>query len=287
MSENQNGDTAAGELPEIHIKRAKNYVDKEKLNELSRVKRVIGVVSGKGGVGKSLVTSLLAVNMNEHGFKTAIMDADITGPSIPRAFGVHGRPEGTDTALDPMKSKNGIDLMSINFLLDSETDPVIWRGPVIAGAVTQFWTDVIWEDEDYMFIDMPPGTGDVALTVFQSIPITGLVVVTSPQELVGMIVEKAVKMAEKMNIPIIGIVENMSYAVCPHCGEKYSIFGESHIDEIAAKYHIPGVAKLPFNPELAELVDKGEIESYVHDCLHGIVKQLLFMEPMPPMTAEE
>ena len=287
MSENQNGAPAADELPEIHIKRAKNYVDKEKLNELSRVKRVIGVVSGKGGVGKSLVTSLLAVNMNEHGFKTAIMDADITGPSIPRAFGVHGRPEGTDTALYPMKSKNGIDLMSINFLLDSETDPVIWRGPVIAGAVTQFWTDVIWEDEDYMFIDMPPGTGDVALTVFQSIPITGLVVVTSPQELVGMIVEKAVKMAEKMNIPIIGIVENMSYAVCPHCGEKYSIFGESHIDEIAAKYHIPGVAKLPFNPELAELVDKGEIESYVHDCLHGIVKQLLFMEPMPPMTAEE
>lgn len=284
MSENQTGASASEELPKITIKRAKGYQDKEKLNELSRVKRVIGVVSGKGGVGKSLVTSLLAVNMNEHGFKTAIMDADITGPSIPRAFGVHGHPQGTDTALFPMKSKNGIDLMSINFLLDAETEPVIWRGPVIAGAVTQFWTDVIWEDEEYMFIDMPPGTGDVALTVFQSIPISGLVVVTSPQELVSMIVEKAVKMAEKMNIPIIGIVENMSYSVCPHCGEKYSIFGESHIDEIAGKYEIRAVAKLPFDPELASLVDKGEIETYVHDCLHPIVKQLLFMEPMPPMN---
>lgn len=287
MSENPNGASADGELPEIHIKRAAGYVGKEKLNELSRVKRVIGVISGKGGVGKSLVTSLLAVNMNEHGFKTAIMDADITGPSIPRAFGVHGRPSGTDEALFPMKSKKGIDLMSINFLLDSETDPVIWRGPIIAGAVTQFWTDVIWEDEEYMFIDMPPGTGDVALTVFQSIPISGLVIVTSPQELVGMIVEKAVKMAEKMNIPIIGIVENMSYAVCPHCGEKYSIFGESHIDEVAAKYHIPGVARLPLDPKLSELVDRGEIETYVHDCLHGIVKQLLFVEPMPPMNEKQ
>lgn len=284
MSENQTGAAASEKMPKITIKRAKGYQDKEKLNELSRVKRVIGVISGKGGVGKSLVTSLLAVNMNEHGFKTAIMDADITGPSIPRAFGVHGHPQGTDTALFPMKSKNGIDLMSINFLLDSETEPVIWRGPVIAGAVTQFWTDVIWENEEYMFIDMPPGTGDVALTVFQSIPISGLVVVTSPQELVGMIVEKAVRMAEKMSIPIIGIVENMSYAVCPHCGEKYSIFGESHIDGIAGKYGIRSVAKLPFDPELASLVDKGEIETYVRDCLHPIVKQLLFMEPMPPMT---
>ncbi len=274
MNEDVKNTAAGSELPKITIKRAKDYNPTEPPHELSKIRRVIGVVSGKGGVGKSLVTSLLAVNMKGHGFKTAIMDADITGPSIPRAFGVSGQPETSEIGMYPIKSRGGIDLMSINFLLPQETDPVIWRGPVIGGAVKQFWTDVIWEDVDYMFIDMPPGTGDVALTVFQSIPISGLIVVTSPQELVGMIVEKAVKMAEKMNIPVLGLVENMSYTVCPHCGEHYSIFGESHIDEIAEKYGIKAVCKLPFDPELAALVDRGEIEAVAKDNLHSIVKML-------------
>lgn len=274
MNENINSGANSNEMPKITIKRAKNPQNTEPPHELSKIRKVIGVISGKGGVGKSLVTSLLAVNMNCHGFKTAIMDADITGPSIPRAFGVSGQPESTEIGMYPIKSRAGIDLMSINFLLPNDTDPVIWRGPVIGGAVKQFWTDVIWDKEDYMFIDMPPGTGDVALTVFQSIPIDGLIVVTSPQELVGMIVEKAVKMAEKMNIPVLGLVENMSYTVCPKCGEKFSIFGESHIDEIAEKYGVKTVCKLPFDPELAALCDRGEIESYKKDCLHSMVKML-------------
>ncbi|MGI5985611.1 MAG: Mrp/NBP35 family ATP-binding protein [Clostridiales bacterium] len=274
MNENINSGANNNEMPKITIKRAKNLQNTEPPHELSKIRKVIGVISGKGGVGKSLVTSLLAVNMNCHGFKTAIMDADITGPSIPRAFGVSGQPESTEIGMYPIKSRAGIDLMSINFLLPNDTDPVIWRGPVIGGAVKQFWTDVIWDKEDYMFIDMPPGTGDVALTVFQSIPIDGLIVVTSPQELVGMIVEKAVKMAEKMNIPVLGLVENMSYTVCPKCGEKFSIFGESHIDEIAEKYGVKTVCKLPFDPELAALCDRGEIESYKKDCLHSMVKML-------------
>lgn len=274
MNENINSGANSNEMPKITIKRAKNLQNTEPPHELSKIRKVIGVISGKGGVGKSLVTSLLAVNMNCHGFKTAIMDADITGPSIPRAFGVSGQPESTEIGMYPIKSRAGIDLMSINFLLPNDTDPVIWRGPVIGGAVKQFWTDVIWDKEDYMFIDMPPGTGDVALTVFQSIPIDGLIVVTSPQELVGMIVEKAVKMAEKMNIPVLGLVENMSYTVCPKCGEKFSIFGESHIDEIAEKYGVKTVCKLPFDPELAALCDRGEIESYKKDCLHSMVKML-------------
>jgi len=276
MSENKENE-GKQELPKITIKRAKNYRETDAPHELSRIRKVIGVVSGKGGVGKSLITSMLAVAMNGMGYKSAILDADITGPSIPHAFGVSGQPEADEVGMYPIKSRTGIDLMSINFLLPNDTDPVIWRGPVIGGAVKQFWTDVIWQDEEFLFIDMPPGTGDVALTVFQSIPVNGIIVVTSPQELVGMIVEKAVKMAEKMNIPVLGLVENMSYAVCPHCGEKYSVFGESHIDEIAAKYGVKAVCKLPFDPELAALVDKGEIESYQKDSLHAILKMLMFL----------
>ncbi len=277
MSENTAVPEQGQELPKITIKRAKNFQETDPPHELSRIRKVIGVVSGKGGVGKSLVTSLLAHYMHSLGYKSAIMDADITGPSIPRAFGVSGRPDADETGMYPLKSRMGIDLMSINFLLPDATDPVIWRGPVIAGAVKQFWTDVIWENEEFLFIDMPPGTGDVALTVFQSIPVNGIIVVTSPQELVGMIVEKAVKMAEKMHIPVLGLVENMSHAVCPHCGEKYNIFGESHIDEIAEKYGVKTVCKMPIDQELAALVDKGEIESYKKDILHALVKMLMFL----------
>lgn len=267
------------DMPEIKIKRANKRPNAIPPNPGTSVKKIIGVVSGKGGVGKSLVTSLLAVNMNSHGFKTAIMDADITGPSIPRAFGLSGSPEATDEAMYPIKSREGIDVMSINFLLKSETEPVIWRGPVISGAVSQFWTDVIWENEEFMFIDMPPGTGDVALTVFQSIPIDGIIVVTSPQELVGMIVEKAVKMAEMMNVPVLALVENMSYVECPCCKEKINIFGESHLEEIAEKYKIATTCRIPFDPMLAELCDKGEIESYAKDILHPVIKMLYGVIP--------
>ena len=233
----------------------------EKPNPKSNIKNVIAVVSGKGGVGKSMVTSLLSVAMSNKKHKTGILDADITGPSIPKAFGVNSAITGNEDGLFPAKTNGGIDIMSLNLLLPDETDPVVWRGPVIAGTVKQFWTDVIWEDVEYLFIDMPPGTGDVPLTVFQSIPIKGIVVVTSPQELVSMIVEKAVKMANMMNIPILGIVENMSYFVCPNCSEKHYIYGESHIDEIAKKFNIPSVGRLPINPELASLCDNGAIES--------------------------
>jgi len=278
MSENTSCVTQGQEMPKITIKRAKGLPNTDPPHELSRIRKVIGVVSGKGGVGKSLITSILAVTLHNMGYKSAIMDADITGPSIPHTFGVSGQPEADEVGMYPLKSKTGIDLMSINFLLPNDTDPVIWRGPVIGGAVKQFWTDVIWQNEEFLFIDMPPGTGDVALTVFQSIPVNGIIVVTSPQELVGMIVEKAMKMAEKMNIPVLGLVENMSYTVCPHCGEKHSVFGESHIDEIAEKYKIKTVCKLAFDPELAALVDKGEIESYKKDSLHDLVKMLMFMK---------
>ena len=278
MSENTSCGTQGQEMPKITIKRAKGLPNTDPPHELSRIRKVIGVVSGKGGVGKSLITSILAVTLHNMGYKSAIMDADITGPSIPHTFGVSGQPEADEVGMYPLKSKTGIDLMSINFLLPNDTDPVIWRGPVIGGAVKQFWTDVIWQNEEFLFIDMPPGTGDVALTVFQSIPVDGIIVVTSPQELVGMIVEKAMKMAEKMNIPVLGLVENMSYTVCPHCGEKHSVFGESHIDEIAEKYKIKTVCKLAFDPELAALVDKGEIESYKKDSLHDLVKMLMFMK---------
>ena len=233
----------------------------EALNPASSVKKVIGIVSGKGGVGKSLVTSLLASSMQKKGYHSAVIDADITGPSIPKAFGIHEKAYANEMGLIPVKSRGGIDVMSINLLLDNDTDPVLWRGPIIAGAVSQFWTDVIWENVDYMFVDMPPGTGDVPLTVFQSLPLKGIIVVTSPQELVSVIVEKAVKMAEMMNIPVLGIVENMSYFECPDCKSKHSIFGESHIDEIAARHGIASVSKLPIDPAIASACDKGEIEA--------------------------
>lgn len=236
----------------------------EKLHPASSVKKVIGVVSGKGGVGKSLVTSLLAVKMNAKGYRTAILDADITGPSIPKAFGISGDVGMTQidgaNLMVPAVSSTGIQIISANLLLDNDTDPVIWRGPVIAGAVKQFWNETLWKDIDYMFVDMPPGTGDVPLTVFQSLPVDGIVIVTSPQELVSMIVGKAVNMAKKMDIPILGIVENMSYLECPDCGKKIAVFGESHIDDVAAEYEIPVLAKIPIQPETARMVDEGSIE---------------------------
>ena len=223
----------------------------------SRIGKVFGVVSGKGGVGKSMVTSQLAVTLHRRGYKVGVMDADITGPSIPQAFGVHDKAVGTQTALYPCVSRSGIEIMSINLLLPGEEEPVIWRGPVIAGTVKQFWTDVIWGDLDYLFVDMPPGTGDVPLTVFQSLPVDGVVIVSSPQDLVRMIVMKAYKMAQMMSVPVLGIVENYSYLVCPDCGKKLSIFGESHIDEIAAEIGVPVLGKMPIHPEFAELVDEG------------------------------
>lgn len=237
----------------------------EKLNDLSSVKKVIAVVSGKGGVGKSLVTSAMAVELNRRGHKTAILDADITGPSIPKAFGVKTRAKGSELGILPETTKTGIDIMSVNLLLEHDTDPVVWRGPVIAGTVKQFWSDVIWKDVDYMFVDMPPGTGDVPLTVFQSIPLDGIIVVTSPQELVSMIVGKAVKMAELMNVPILGLVENMSYFKCPDCGREHKIFGESHIEEIAEEYGTRVLAKVPLDDSLAKSVDTGTVELFVGD----------------------
>ena len=234
----------------------------EPLNPASSVKKVIGVVSGKGGVGKSLVTAMMAVKMNSKGKHTAILDADITGPSIPKAFGLNDNMVmmTKDNLMIPATSALGIDIMSANLLLDNDTDPVIWRGPVIAGAVKQFWNETLWEDVDYMFVDMPPGTGDVPLTVFQSLPVNGIIIVTSPQELVSMIVAKAVKMAQKMDIPILGLVENMSYLECPDCGKKISVFGESHIEETADEYGIPVLAKIPIDPSIASKVDEGLVE---------------------------
>ena len=243
-------------------------------HELSHVKKVIGVVSGKGGVGKSLVTSLLSVNMKREGYEVGIMDADITGPSIPKMFGITAKCDGNDSGIFPVKSKLDMDVISVNCLLENDSDPVVWRGPVIAGVVQQFWTDVIWGDKDYLFIDMPPGTGDVPLTVFQSIPIDGIVVVASPQELVGMIVEKAVKMANLMNIPVLGLVENMSYFECPNCKEKHYIYGESKIEEIAKQYEIQNISKIPMNPKLAAAADKGMIELYEGNWLDNLTPVL-------------
>lgn len=246
----------------------------EKPHELSHIKKVVGVVSGKGGVGKSLVTSLLAVLARRDGFKTAILDADITGPSIPKAFGLHGKAEGSELGLYPMKTKTGICVMSLNLLTENETDPVVWRGPLIAGTVKQFWTDVIWGDVDYMFIDMPPGTGDVPLTVFQSIPVGGLIIVASPQELVGMIVEKAVNMAQMMHIPVLALVENMSYITCPDCGKEIHVFGESHIDKIAEKHGVQTVARLPIDPKLSAGCDAGMIELFDGTWLDSVMEKL-------------
>ncbi len=243
-------------------------------NKQSNVKKVIGIVSGKGGVGKSLVTSLMTVLMQRKGYKTAILDADITGPSIPEAFGIHEKADGSEEGIIPCVSKMGTKLMSVNLLLENETDPVVWRGPVIAGTVLQFWTDTIWGDVDFMFVDMPPGTGDVPLTVFQSLPIDGIIVVTSPQELVSMIVGKAVKMAKMMNVPVIGIVENMSYFECPDCKGRHSIFGESNIDNLAAEYEIHSVSKLPINPALAKACDKGAVELFDGDWLDNLADKI-------------
>ena len=236
-------------------------------NPNSSVKKVIGVVSGKGGVGKSMVTSLLSVIMKRRGLNVGIMDADITGPSIPRIFGLKEKATGDETGIYPVRTKTGIDVMSINVLLENETDPVVWRGPVIGGTVKQFWTDVIWHNEDILFIDMPPGTGDVALTVFQTIKLDGIIIVTSPQELVSMIVEKAVNMAKLMDVPVLGLVENFSYVQCPDCGKRISVFGESHVEEVAEHYGIPVLGQLPIDPKLAAACDKGMLELFEGDWL--------------------
>ncbi len=252
------GETCAERSPESF---------REEINKMSSAKKVIGIVSGKGGVGKSLVTGLMAVLAKRNGFKTAVLDADITGPSIPEMFNLHEKVTGDENGVYPAFTKTGIEVMSLNLLMENETDPVVWRGPVIAGTVKQFWTDIVWGYVDYMFIDMPPGTGDVPLTVFQSIPVDGIIVVATPQELVGMIVEKAINMARLMNIPILGLVENMSYAVCPDCGKRIDVFGKSRIDEIAEKGNLRVLGKIPFDSKLAAACDKGMIELFDGDWL--------------------
>ncbi len=244
-------------------------------NPASNVKKVIGVVSGKGGVGKSMITSLLAVTMQRRGYQSAILDADITGPSIPKSFGLKtGCVTGSELGMFPPKTKTGIEVMSINLLMDEETKPVVWRGPVIAGTVKQFWSEVVWNDVDFMFVDMPPGTGDVPLTVFQSLPLDGIIIVSSPQELVSMIVEKAVNMASLMDIKLLGLVENYSYLICPDCGKKISIYGESKIEELAAKHNTELLAKLPIDSNLASLCDKGVIELFEGDYLESCADKL-------------
>ena len=243
-----------------------------KLNPKSSVKKVIAVVSGKGGVGKSTVTSMLAVAMARKGYRVGVLDADITGPSAPTAFGVTECQGANGEGLYPALTRSGIQVMSINLLLDEPSSPVVWRGPVIAGAVKQFWTDVIWEDVDYMFVDMPPGTGDVPLTVFQSLPVDGIVIVTSPQDLVSMIVSKAVNMANMMHIPVLGFVENYAYLLCPDCGKKIHVFGESHLDEVAAAFGLPVLARLPIDPSVAQAYDNGLMETVSTDCLNGALE---------------
>ena len=244
------------------------------LNPQATVKKVIAVVSGKGGVGKSTVTSMLAVAMARQGKRVGVLDADITGPSAPTAFGVTECQGASEDGLYPALSRTGIQVMSINLLLDNPADPVVWRGPVIAGAVKQFWTDVIWEDVDYLFVDMPPGTGDVPLTVFQSLPVDGVIIVTSPQDLVSMIVAKAVKMANMMHIPVLGFVENYSYLQCPDCGKKINVFGKSHLDEIAAQFDLPVLARLPIDPAVAEAYDNGQMETVNTDALRTAVEAI-------------
>ncbi len=244
------------------------------LNPKASVKKVIAVVSGKGGVGKSTVTSMLAVAMARSGKRVGVLDADITGPSAPTAFGVTECQGATKEGLYPALTRSGIQVMSINLLLDNNTDPVVWRGPVIAGAVKQFWTDVIWEDVDYMFVDMPPGTGDVPLTVFQSLPVDGIVIVTSPQDLVSMIVTKAVKMANMMKIPVLGFVENYSYLQCPDCGKKIEVFGKSKLDRVAAEFDLPVLARLPIDPKVAEAYDNGGMETVDTACMDGVLEAI-------------
>ena len=243
-------------------------------NHLSHIKKVIGVVSGKGGVGKSMVTASLAVMMQRRGFATAILDADITGPSIPKMFGITGRASGTELGIDPRLTNNGMEVMSVNLLLEHTDDPVVWRGPVIAGTVKQFWTDVVWGELDYLFVDMPPGTGDVPLTVFQSLPIDGIVIVSSPQDLVQMIVKKAYNMAEMMKIPVVGLVENYSFVKCPDCGKPIYVFGESKADEIGAELNIPVMAKMPLDPNFASMVDAGKFAEVRNEYLSDAVKCL-------------
>ena len=243
-----------------------------KLNEKASVKKVIAVVSGKGGVGKSTVTSMLAVAMSRKGKRVGVLDADITGPSAPTAFGVDQCQGASEDGLYPALTKGGIQVMSINLLLDNRTDPVVWRGPVIAGAVKQFWTDVIWEDVDYMFVDMPPGTGDVPLTVFQSLPVDGIVIVTSPQDLVSMIVAKAVKMANMMHVPVLGFVENYSYLECPDCGKRIEVFGKSKLDEVADAFNLPILARLPIDPKVAEAYDSGLMETVNTDGVAKVIE---------------
>ena len=244
------------------------------LNEMSSVKKVIAVVGGKGGVGKSLVTSMLATTAQALGYQSAILDADVTGPSIPQAFGIHENAEGSDEGIYPCESKLGTRVMSVNLLLEKEDQPVVWRGPVISGVINQFWGEVVWGDVDYMFVDMPPGTGDVPLTVFQSLPVDGIIIITTPQDLVTLIVKKAVNMAKLMNIPIIGIIENMSYFECPDCGKKHNIFGESKLQSVAEEMGIPVLGRLPINPKNAALVDKGAIELCKEPQIIEIVKNL-------------
>ena len=243
-------------------------------NELSHIKKVIAVVSGKGGVGKSTVTCSLAAAMAQRDRRVGVLDADITGPSVPTAFGIHEHATGSELGIYPAVSQGGVEVMSLNLLTENETDPVIWRGPVIAGAVKQFWTDVIWGELDYLFVDMPPGTGDVPLTVFQSLPVDGVIVVTSPQDLVRMIVAKAVKMAEMMDIPILGVVENYSYFQCPDCGKQHAIFGESRVEEEAAALGLKVLARLPIDPALAAACDRGEIDAYVPNPLAPLAREL-------------
>ena len=243
-------------------------------NSQSHIKKVIAVVSGKGGVGKSLVTSSLACAMRRRGRSVGVLDADITGPSIPKAFGLHDRARGGEDCIYPVTSAGGVEVMSLNLLTENETDPVVWRGPVIAGAVKQFWTDVVWGELDYLFVDMPPGTGDVPLTVFQSLPVDGIIVVTSPQDLVSMIVTKAVKMAELMHIPVLGLVENYSYFQCPDCGKRHAIFGESHIEKVAADLGLKVLARLPMDPGVAAACDSGTIEDYQPNYLAKVAAQL-------------
>lgn len=247
---------------------------KKPANPHSHVQKVIAVVSGKGGVGKSMVTASLARIMREQGFTVGILDADITGPSIPKMYGVHGTAVGSEDGIFPQEAKDGTKIMSVNLLLPNESDPVIWRGPVIANVVTQFWTDVMWGELDYLFVDMPPGTGDVPLTVFQSLPVDGVVIVTSPQDLVQMIVSKAYNMARQMNIPVLGIVENYSFLTCPDCGRKIQIFGESHVDETAEMFHIPVLGKMPIDPKLAEIVEEERFYEACNEYLADAVNKL-------------
>ncbi len=252
----------------------------EKPHAQSHIRKVIGVCSGKGGVGKSMVTALLAVLAQRQGLKVGILDADVTGSSIPMSVGLTEKAGGTEDGIFPVRTKTGIDVMSLNLLLENDTDPVVWRGPVIAGAVKQFWTDVIWGDKDIIFIDMPPGTGDVMLTVFQSIPVDGIVLVTSPQELVGMIVEKALKMAQMMEIPVVGVVESMSYVACPDCSRTIELFGPSKVDALAKQYAIPHAARLPIDPKLASGCDKGLLELFNGDWLDGMIDAVVDLAPL-------